>query len=1398
VRLTFPYPLKHSLEFLARISCSCAWLILASCSPRLNNEGKFASLMGLDKVTSASGPLAVFRATPTLLGGGSTYTIQVDATDPTDDITTTLLEFSGDGGSTWSPLSTSLAPGAQSFNWTVPSLDTSTARLRYRVTDATQASHAVTTPAFSIDSTNPSVSLTNWGGGAYGSGGASSTITFTASDVNLGATPIALDYSTDAGSTWTSLLASQANSGSLSITLPSVDSNLVRFRVTATDQTGRTASAVSATNNTIDSTNPSVTLTNWAGGQLGKGGASSTVTFTVSDANLGATPITLDYSIDGGGTWTNLLSNQASTSPLSITLPSVDSTQVRFRVTATDQAGRTASSSSAADFTLDNTPPSLSLASFNGGEAIRPSTTQSIPFSASDANGLQTNSLSIERSANGGTNWTSVASGQAITSPYSWAVGALGEGNQYRLRLSITDAAGWTSTATSTASFTIDGTPPSFTAASFSYAGGSAVIFSRFKPLAFSATDALSNISHFCPKMGSGPASQPPLTDPCWVPVTDPLVGGTPGLSFSLSNYTFPVGVSSGSYVLTGFIRDAAGNISSLSNSGIGTTGTDRYNVSYNPGSAPTFSASVAASVNTPSTPPTSSDLTSTSGVVFIKWSLTDDQTLPASPITLSYTTDDSTYTTIASGLAHDSDNATACTTDGTYSGCYRWATAPTSGYLRIRITATDADGMATYNSPSPLNVSPPINFLAGNVESNLGASATTGTISFTNASGGTTQIDPNAFAVAQDGTVYVRDSTRGILRINPADSNLTVLLPYNAGGSDSYEGPVSGAVVKLPYHITLDWQDRLLIHDYSRIRRYDPATGNITNVIGGGASTANGTAAASFDLGYFAGLSWAVRTATMFIVDPQDNIYFARGNNTGSPEPYIYSAASGTVRRFAPTGTGTSYGTGVSLADCNWANSKMVGIPVNLVTSSVGRVWAGAHHTGTGTCNQGSSVLSGTWIDPSTLARNADPVPAQPAVARYIHSGRDGRLYAYDQDRVLQYNEGSNTWSTVLGTGTVGACTAGTAATSCAVSLQYIWVSRTSELYFADNHRIRVVDSGGTVRDLYGQSSTFGDGGPALAARFGTIREIAPGLSGFISLTDSSNYLIREFQIGGNITTIAGNGSYGNVTTGIAATSSALQTLVRHVQDTATGDIYQAITGSVNGVIGRLNRSTGQWSNFIGTGATLYESADGLSSTAIQLNGYPAHLFAFNGSSFLGWLYRFSTTNTRMMLKEWTLSGATQSHVAGTTADAPGSSCASGTAGSACFLHHWGPRFATWDAHASRWVYLMTDAGNTVQTLAAGGTVSTLATLSRTPFSMAVRHDGSAKQLYYCADSGGQNYRLYKYNVDTSTETALSWPISGITCDTATRIWYDSGRNSIIFVYRRGGNYGIAEYVNP
>lgn len=1081
-----------------------------------------------------------------------------------------------------------------------------------------------------------------------------------------------------------------------------------------------------------------------------------------------------------------------------------------LNVWAKDAAGNVSATSTDLTVALDVTNPTITLNSLTGGQTLKSGATVAITWTAADAVNLAANPISIDVSTNSGTSWTSVATGEANDSTYTWNIPAATDSATYRVRVTAADAVTNTASAASTSDFIIDNTAPVFTAGQMTLNAGAPTASNSYVQVTLQAIDNLTNITHFC--LRSNNTTVPLAADACWNSVTASPPGLALSTTLNLANYPFLVGTAVGVYTVYAWAKDAVGNISGLTNAAAGTAAQDKDDISYAPGASPVIVDILVADSGAPANPPASGELRFDPAVdadndVHIKWKATDDQAFPAGPITLYYTTNDTTFTQIATGLNNGSNagctvNDGGTTADDTATGCYVWTNgAPTVNYFKIRIAATDASGGVTFASSTALNVWPPINFLAGNTEPGLGATATAAI--FFNNTNQSSIGDPHSFVVKADGTIFFRDINRGILKVDPS-TNIQSIYIAKTGASTGDTGQATSATLTEPTYIALDYSERLLIFDSNRIRRVE-ANGTIDTIIGGGGLTTDTVAPLSLSIAAQSYNGTGSYYGEFFAL-PNGNIHFpAVGtSNPGRPSRY-YDVSSNLVKSFYLTGTGDSINGATVQSDCGYMNFA---VEFNPATSAIAGGIADNWHSGIGGAGCTAGGISGVAFNGTGVA--TAPHPVQNYLFLRVQ-GRDGKIYGVNRfyGQISRYSSTTRTWTTLVGTGTQGSCIDGTAATSCKIDPQDVFVTANSRIYFVDRGRIRYVDDSGNVVTIAGQSFSYGDGGNALSARFGKINDISlwddAGTDKVIVL-DQAEIRLRELSIDGNIATIAGDGSNGVPNTVAAANAQAITisgsgVYFDYFTNDASGNVFLGDTYSIK----KLNRGTGLWTSLVGGGATDYMTADGLAGNLINLSfGYYGVALGYDGTNILSVKSHYSGGHVDALMKLYTVANGTQSSLAGVTGAATGNYCAvggGGTALTACAVPfsygeaHLDPHY---DSVGTRWL-ASTIGSTSVRILDPGGNMAQLVSVTNGMGSFTYRRIADApnpdiEMIYYCATGDG---RLYKYNVNTATNTALDWPVASMSC-TGRAMTYSASRNSLLFIYKQNNLYGVAEYINP
>lgn len=317
------------------------------------------------------------------------------------------------------------------------------------------------------DNTAPAVTdstVTSPTAGAFVSGGTSTNVlwntAFYSTEASPVANPVTIEYSSDGGTSWNTVAASVTNGGTVPWTVPTSDTSTFKIRLSATDLLGNTASGI--TTFTVDSTNPSVasdSLTYPNGGEYLKGSTGTGITVTwnpakITDANIAASPITLEYSSNGGTSWNAIASGLPNSGSYVWNTGVLDSGSVKIRITATDKVGRTSSDTSDAVFTVDSTLPAVVASSpptppdnaFVSGSGF------DVGVSGSDAN-LAKVSYSFtdgsfywnasSTSWLGGQQWNDLCTSSATCANYAGTLlPAVSDGSSYQLVFRATDRAG--------------------------------------------------------------------------------------------------------------------------------------------------------------------------------------------------------------------------------------------------------------------------------------------------------------------------------------------------------------------------------------------------------------------------------------------------------------------------------------------------------------------------------------------------------------------------------------------------------------------------------------------------------------------------------------------------------------------------------------------------------------------------------------------------------------------------------------------------------------------------------------------------------------------------------------------------------------------------------------------
>ena len=199
-----------------------------------------------------------------------------------------------------------------------------------------------------------------------------------------------------------------------------------------------------------------------------------------------------------------------------------------------------------------------------------------------------------------------------------------------------------------------------------------------------------------------------------------------------------------------------------------------------------------------------------------------------------------------------------------------------------------------------------------------------------------------------------------------------------------------------------------------------------------------------------------------------------------------------------------------------------------------------------------------------------------------------------------------SNKILTVGGNHTCGFSGDGAAATSASMNQVFGLAVLGTTVTFADyyNQRVRQFTVGGNMSTVAGTGTacagTCGEGGSATSAQLYYPVDVAETSSGLIYIANNDNYVIDSFTAGGNLNLVAGNHSYNTETlvSGAPATGVELNYPYGIFADSA-GNVY--VNDSHNFMVREDAKSSGLVNFFAGNGTYGY-SGDGGAATSAEL----------------------------------------------------------------------------------------------------------------------------------------------------------------------------------------------------
>ncbi len=320
-----------------------------------------------------------------------------DITWSSSNISNVKIEYSTDSGVSWITIIDSTSSSGN-YSWTIP--NTASNNCKVRISDLANLSiYDESDNVFSI--IQPSVTVISPNGGELWSVGSNQTITWASNNIS----DVKIEYTTDSGSTWITIISSTPSDGNHAWTIPNTPSNNCKVKISDVAN----PSTNDESDNSFSIIQPAISVTTPNGSESWLVGSTQDITWTSSNVSN----VKIEYSTDSGVSWITIIDSTSSSGNYSWTIPNTPSNNCKVKIS--DVTNLSIYDESDSVFSIIQ--PSVTVISPNGGEGWQIGTVQNIIWSSSSVDNVK-----IEYTTNNGSSWNTIIGSTLSDGTYEWTI----------------------------------------------------------------------------------------------------------------------------------------------------------------------------------------------------------------------------------------------------------------------------------------------------------------------------------------------------------------------------------------------------------------------------------------------------------------------------------------------------------------------------------------------------------------------------------------------------------------------------------------------------------------------------------------------------------------------------------------------------------------------------------------------------------------------------------------------------------------------------------------------------------------------------------------------------------------------------------------------------------------